>query len=65
MKYIQQHEVILNMAAEAVNKATHCLMTLDLALINFDHKNAQREIGNLQEELSTLKKYIEALRGGE
>jgi hypothetical protein len=46
---LSQHEVILSQAIEAVNKATHCLMTLDLALINFDHKNAQREIGNLQE----------------
>ena len=62
MKYIQQHEVILNMAEDTVNRATHCLMTLDLALVNFDHKSAQREIGNLQEELNTLKKYIEELR---
>ena len=62
MKYIQQHEVILNMAAEAVNRATARLMALDLALINFDHRAAQIEIGNLQEELNTLKKYIEELR---
>jgi hypothetical protein len=64
MKYLSQHEATAIAALQCVEKATTSLMSLDLALISFDHRKAQIEVGNIQAELSSLKKLIEELRGG-
>jgi hypothetical protein len=57
----EKQEVILEEARVCAGKATLLLLRIDHAVCIYDHSEAQRQIGNLQEELSTLVSLLNAM----